>query len=72
MATIVAVSTEAQTGPLTTGQVAVMLGHRDNSTVLKLVKAGRLTPVSKLPGRTGAHLFDIADVQAYMESRNQR
>lgn len=34
----------------------------DKSTLSRLVKAGTLTPVMKLPGKNGAMLFDPADV----------
>lgn len=42
-----------------TSEVSVILG-RDVSTVLRDVRDGRIPFVLKLPGRTGAYLFDRA------------
>jgi predicted site-specific integrase-resolvase len=42
-------------------EVATRLGV-DRATLSRWVKAGRLEPVVQLPGRTGAMLFDPADV----------
>lgn len=34
----------------------------DRSTLTRWVQAGRIVPVGKLPGRTGAYLFAPAEV----------
>lgn len=41
----------------------------DRTTVIRLVKAGDLVPVAKLPGRTGAFLFNPRDVEALAVQR---
>ena len=51
---------------LTTAQIADRLG-RDPRHVLRLVERGRLVPLAKLPGRTGAYLFNPADVDALVD-----
>ena len=48
---------------LSTTEVAAELGV-DRSVVVRRVKAGQLTPVQKLPGHTGAYLFDRAAIEA--------
>lgn len=48
---------------ISTTEVARLLGI-DRSGVIKRVKAGDLSPVQKLPGRTGAYLFRRSDVEA--------
>jgi excisionase family DNA binding protein len=35
-------------------------------TVRRLVDSGKLTPMTKLPGRTGSYVFDEAVVMAYL------
>jgi len=37
--------------------------------VQRLVERGELHPVQKLPGRTGAYLFDPADVDRLVQER---
>lgn len=37
--------------------------------LLRLVQRGALVPVVKLPGRTGAYLFDRTDVEALVAER---
>ena len=51
---------------LTTRQAAAMIG-KSTRWVSRLVKAGRLTPAYKLPGGTGAYLFNESAVMAYKE-----
>jgi transposase len=46
---------------LSTEGVAARLG-RDRSTINRWVRQGRLTPAVEFPGKTGARLFDPADV----------
>lgn len=52
---------------LTTVEVAALLGV-ERHTVPKLVKAGKLA-AQKLPGRTGAFLFERAAVEALADER---
>lgn len=52
----------------TTHEVASQLSV-DRSTVRRLVDRGVLTPTMKLPGKTGAYLFDRSDVEALKETR---
>lgn len=42
----------------------------DRTTFFRWVQLGQITPVQKLPGRTGALLFDSADVDALIAKRN--
>ena len=37
-------------------------------TIHRLVEAGRLAPAAKVPGRTGAYLFNRADVVAIADT----
>ena len=46
-----------------TTQAAERLGV-DRTTFFRWMQLGRIKPVIKLPGRTGAMLFDPADVDA--------
>ncbi len=52
---------------LTVAQVADRLG-RGRSTVLRLVTSGTLHPTQKLPGKTGAYLFDADEVDQIAET----
>lgn len=54
---------------LTTREVAQRFGHADSSTVLRLVKAGRLVPAAKQVGRTGGYVFRSDDIDKYLEDR---
>lgn len=47
---------------LTTDQVADKL-RIDRRSVVGRVRTGRLRPATKLPGRTGAYLFDRAYIE---------
>jgi DNA-binding transcriptional MerR regulator len=38
-------------------------------TITRLVRQGRLQPVQKLPGDTGAYLFDPADILARLQAQ---
>lgn len=53
---------------ITTAEVAALLDV-DRRTVHRMVAAGALTPTLKLPGLTGALLFDRADVEAFAAER---
>ena len=52
---------------LSTAQVAVMLG-KSTATVKRMALAGTLPPAIKLPGETGAYLFDRADVERLLDT----
>ncbi|MEV7972853.1 helix-turn-helix domain-containing protein [Cellulomonas sp. NPDC089187] len=55
---------------LTTAEVCTRLGT-DRKTVRRLVDRGSLTPAFKLPGVTGAYLFDRAEVEALAAERTR-
>jgi len=48
---------------LTSAQVADILG-KSVRTIHRLAESGDLAPALKVPGKTGAFLFDPADVEA--------
>ena len=54
-------------GTTETGQI---LGKTPR-TVQRMVSAGALVPVVTLPGKTGAHLFKRADVEALADDREK-
>ena len=47
---------------ITTAEAAEILG-KTVATVNRLVLIGRLTPARKLPGKTGAYLFNRKDIE---------
>lgn len=47
---------------ITTAEAAEILG-RTVATVNRMVLVGRLKPVRKLPGKTGAYLFERKDIE---------
>ncbi|MGO3663150.1 helix-turn-helix domain-containing protein [Microbacterium gubbeenense] len=51
-----------QSTPVTTLEAATLLGV-DRSSITRHVQSGRLTPLMKLTGRTGAYLFDRAEIE---------
>lgn len=51
----------------TTQEAATLLGV-DRSGITRRVQAGRLAPAMKLAGRTGAYLFERADIEALAAS----
>ena len=51
-----------------TAQAARILGKQPR-TVQRMVAAGVLTPVTTLPGKTGAHLFSREDVERVKAER---
>lgn len=53
---------------LTTAQTAERL-NTDRKGVRRLIAAGTLTPRTKLPGKTGAYLFDSEHVDAVAAER---
>lgn len=48
---------------VTTAEAALILG-RSVATVNRLAASGQLTPTHKLPGKTGAYLFNRSDIEA--------
>lgn len=52
---------------LSTAEVAVLLG-KSRATVKRMALSGNLKPALKLPGDTGAYLFDPKDVEAFKEA----
>lgn len=54
--------------PLSSAEVASTLGV-STSTVNRLVAAKELTPMMKLPGRTGAYLFEPQEVHRALQKR---
>lgn len=52
-----------QSDLITSSQAASVLG-KSARTVQRMVEAGSLTAVHKLPGTTGAYLFRRTDVEA--------
>ena len=43
--------------------------HVDRSTLTRWVAAGKITPLTKLPGSTGAFLFDPSEVERIQTGR---
>lgn len=54
---------------ITTREACAVLGVAHPSSVTRLVEMGRLTPIRKFPGKTGAYLFDRAEVAALANER---
>lgn len=52
----------AQTPPLIGSKDACLLLDVNRSTLTRWVEAGRLVPVTRLPGKNGAFLFKQEDV----------
>lgn len=53
---------------LTTAQAALRLGLHV-STVNRMAAAGELTPLMKIPGKTGAYLFSSTEVDRLRAER---
>jgi excisionase family DNA binding protein len=51
-------------------EIADRLGV-DRTTVFKWVQQGKLTAAHKMPGRTGALLFDEAEVERFVAERTE-
>ena len=47
---------------MTASEVAAAFG-RDTRTISRWTREGRLTPTTKLPGKTGAYLYDAKKIQ---------
>jgi hypothetical protein len=61
--------TEAVAELVTTAEAMPILKVTQPSSVIRLVKSGKLTPVHKLPGRTGAYVFARADIELLAAQR---
>lgn len=46
---------------MTAAEVAEAFG-RDTRTISRWTREGRLTPTAKLPGQTGAYIYDRAEI----------
>jgi len=57
----------SDTDLLTTTQAGVILG-KSGRTVARMIEAGTLAAVAKLPGPNGAHLLRRSDVLALLEA----
>lgn len=55
--------------PITTAEACRRLGFKDRSSLTRYVAEGRIAPVMKLEGRTGAYLFDPAEVDRFKTER---
>jgi len=53
---------------VSTAEVAQLLG-KSTATVKRMAQKGSLPPAMKLPGETGAYLFDRALVETYVKER---
>lgn len=56
---------------ITTGEVATLYGV-SRRTIGRKIATGDLTPLMKLPGKTGAHVFDASQVQRVFEPSASR
>lgn len=56
---------------VTAAEVATCLGV-DRSIVLRMVHSGRLSPVVKLPGKTGSYLFSRESIELEKSKRTVR
>lgn len=54
---------------LTTTEVLEALGLTSRSTLSRYVALGRLAPALKMPGSTGAFLFDRTEVERFKAER---
>jgi hypothetical protein len=64
--------TPATVDLITSRQALDVLGLAHPASITRLVQSGRLTPAQRLPGRTGALLFNRADVEALAAERAAR
>jgi hypothetical protein len=53
----------------TSSQAAKLLGTTQRY-VVTLVERGKLTPADKLPGKTGAYLFAVDELERFRTARN--
>ena len=52
---------------MTASEVAAAFG-RDTRTISRWTREGRLTPTTKLPGKTGAYIYDRAEIERLISS----
>lgn len=55
---------------ITAAEAADLLGV-DRRSVVRFIDNGDLTALDKLPGRTGAYLFNREDVERFAETRSK-
>ncbi|SDF98493.1 DNA binding domain-containing protein, excisionase family [Cellulosimicrobium cellulans] len=55
---------------ITAAEAADLLGV-DRRSVVRFIDNGDLTALDKLPGRTGAYLFNREDVERFAEARSK-
>ena len=60
-------SKSTQTELMTASEVAEAFG-RDTRTISRWTREGRLTPTTKLPGQTGAYIYDRAEIEKLVSS----
>jgi len=51
-----------------TKEAARILGMAASSTLSRWVQIGKITPVGKLPGRTGSYVFTRDQIEAYRDN----
>lgn len=54
---------------ISTAEACRRLGFKDRSSLTRYVAEGRLAPAMKLEGRTGAYLFDPAEIERFRTER---
>ncbi len=59
----------AMTQFITTAEACRRLGFKDRSSLTRYVADGRLAAAMKLDGKTGAYLFDPAEVDRFKNER---
>lgn len=62
-------SADPLVGLVTTLEATALLGYRNASSVARCVYEGKLVPARKLPGKNGAYLFRLADVERLRDER---
>lgn len=60
-------SKSTHTELMTASEVAEAFG-RDTRTISRWTREGRLTPTTKLPGVTGAYIYDRAEIERLISS----
>lgn len=54
---------------ITTSEACELLGFTSRSTLSRYVAVGRIAPAMKMPGTTGAFLFNRGDVERLRDER---
>lgn len=57
------------TGELIGTSEAARLCGVERSTFFRWVQLGKISPAQRMPGATGAMLFDRSDVEAFLQAR---